>query len=78
MHIRKVTQLILSLLIVLGVLLSACAQTVETEAPSEEPAAEEPAAETPAAAGQAAEQSTAEDRVGETGEDDESNGEVQV
>jgi NitT/TauT family transport system substrate-binding protein len=49
MHTSKVTKLILSLLIVLGVLLSACTQAVETEAPPEEPAAEEPVAEEPEA-----------------------------
>jgi len=48
MRITKVTQLIVSLLIILGVLLSACAQAVETEAPLEEPVVEEPAAEEPA------------------------------
>jgi len=53
MKIRKFPQLLLYLLIVMAVILSACAQTAETEPQPEEPAAEEPAAEEPAAEDQA-------------------------
>ena len=49
MKIQKLPQLLLYLLITMVVILSACAQTAETEPPPEEPAAEEPAAEEPAA-----------------------------
>ncbi|MFC2055607.1 ABC transporter substrate-binding protein [Chloroflexota bacterium] len=49
MQSRKITQVIMFLFILFSILLSACAQVVETEAPPKEPAAEEAVGEEPAA-----------------------------
>jgi len=61
MHVKKFPLVVLSMLVVLTMLLSACGGGTVEEPAAEEPAAEEPAVEEPAAEEPAAEESAAEE-----------------